>query len=189
MMSNSDLVSRLADLCANDTTFATDDYESFLADHAFEFQVAVQILNAPTYTRFGIGIGNLDSNVQIYLSGSTQILTETTDYTLDYQRGVFTTPSTEYRPLAARGTAYNLNLAAGDAWERIASRYVLEFDVTGVEGSYKRSQKYQQARDMASRFRTQAGVVSHYVERADQPSGLVNFADKRLYKRSDVTTR
>jgi hypothetical protein len=133
------------------------------------------VLNSPTFTRFGISIGNLDSTTQIYISGSTTVLTETTDYTLDYQRGIFTTPSANYRNLSARGTAYNLNLAAADGWERIAARYVLEFDVTGVEGSYKRSQQYSQAMGMAAKYRRSAGVTSSYVERGDMGGRTPNI--------------
>jgi hypothetical protein len=182
------LIAQLASYVNNDTTFTEDEYQMMLDDHATEFNQACAVLNSPTFTRFSVNVGNIDTNAVIFLSGSTTVLTETTDYTLDYHRGVFTTPTTDYRPLAMRGTSYNVFLAAADAWERIGARYALEFDFRDIEGQYLRSQQTQQCAAMAAKYRKMAGATSAYVERGDQPSGKVNFADKRLYKRSDVTT-
>jgi hypothetical protein len=158
-----------------DSTFTEDDYQGMLDDHAVEFNRALEPLNSPTLTRFGVGVGNIDTAAVVYLSGSRTILTETTQYTMDYQRGILTTPAINYQPLSCRGTAYNLYMAAADAWERIASRYVLEFDFSDVEGSYSRSQQSKMCQEQAAKYRRMAGATSTYVERGDQGSKLINI--------------
>jgi hypothetical protein len=170
-----DLLARLASLVNYDSTFTEDEYQGMLDDHAVEFNRACEPLNSPTLTRFWVGVGNIDTAAVVYISGSLTILTETTDYSLDYQRGLLTTPATTYRSLSCRGTSYNVFLAAADAWERIGARYALEFDFSDVEGTYNRSQQSAMCQQQAAKYRRMAGATSTFVERGDMGGKLINI--------------
>lgn len=161
------LIARLKKLCNNDTTLTDFDYQELLDDHAI---VVTGLLRPqiPFYTLHAAPFENLEAGAHVFYGFNT-LLTENTDYTADYQRGLFTTPQADYRGLRIQGTAFDLNGAAADGWERIASAQSDAFAWSDVEGSYHPEQARQFALDMAAKYRRKAWAIGHVVERADTP--------------------
>jgi len=163
------LVARVKALCNGDATLTDDDYQTLLDDRVVVVD-ALLTPRVPFYTEHVAPFENLESGSACKIFyGFNTLLIENTDYTADYQRGIFTTPAADYRGLRVLGKAYDLSAAAADGWERIAARYALEFDFSDVEGSYKRSQQSETCLKMAKRYRKKAWAIGSTVERADTP--------------------
>jgi hypothetical protein len=164
------LVARVKALCNGDTTISDDTYQEFLDDHAVVVAAYLES-RYPAYLEHVSPFESLETGAtcKLYAGGSETALIETTDYTADYQRGIFTTAAAERRGLRIVAKAYDIHAAAADGWERIAMRYSLEFDFSDVEGSYKRSQQIDMCLKLAAKERAKAWAIAHTVERADTP--------------------
>lgn len=55
---------------------------------------------------------------------------------------------------------YDLNAAAADIWEEKAAALAADFDFSADGASYTRSQKYQQAKDMAAHYRRRRSATT-----------------------------
>jgi hypothetical protein len=124
----------------------------------------------------------------VYLRGSTTMLVADTDYTIDLQRGIVITPSSDYRALSLQGVAYDLNAAAAAGWERIAGRYALEFAFSSAGSSYSRHQQIEGAQKMAMHYRAKAWPKVSTVDRADTPPlrDHDDWHQYSLYRRADI---
>jgi hypothetical protein len=182
------LIARVRALANGDTTLSDDDYQTMLDDHAVVVNGLLRP-QIPFYTTHAAPFENLEAGAKIFYGYAT-LLTENTDYTSDYQRGLFTTPAADYRGLRIQGTAYDINAAAADTWERIASRSADAFAWSDVEGSYHPEQARAFALDMATKYRRKAWAVGHVVERADTPpdqtQNSYHDALVRQHRRSDI---
>lgn len=172
------LIARVRGMCNGDTALTADDYQLLLDDHAFAVECALT-QRPPFFTQHQSPFENLEDGAQVYVGYNT-LLTEDDDYTIDLPRGIVTTPAADYRVLYLQGMAYDLNAAAADGWERIAARYVGQFDFSSVEGRYSLSQQLDQARTMAAHYRARAWAVSSTVDRADTPAFQPQRADQVL---------
>jgi hypothetical protein len=170
------LIARVQAMCNGDTSLTADDYQAMLDDHAVAVSAPLEP-QAPFYTTHAAPFENLEAGAVVYYGYNTR-LTENSDYTADYQRGIFTTPAAEYRGLKVLGMAYDLNAAAADGWEQIAARSVDAFAWSDVEGSYHPEQARQFALDMAKAHRRKAWATSRTVERADTPAGPSDWHDQ-----------
>ncbi len=171
------LIARVKAMCGGDTTITDDDYQVLLDDHAFVVECALE-QRPPFFTQFRSPFENLEEGAVVYIGYNT-LLTEGVDYTIDLQRGIVTTPATNYQVLYLQGMAYDINAAAADGWERIAARHVDEFDLSADGSSLKRSQVYEQATAQAAKYRSKAWAVPVSVDRADMPGQMSN-ADRFL---------
>ena len=162
------LIARLRKLCGGDTAFDDFDYLELLDDHAVAIDCVLEP-RAPFYTEHVAPFGSIEIGARVFYGYNT-LLTESTDYTADYQRGIITTPAANYQGLRLQGKAYDINAAAADGWERIAQRTADAFDWSDVEGSYKPSQARDFALGMAAKFRRKAWAISRTVERGDTPA-------------------
>lgn len=176
--SMADLIARLRALLAGDATLTDDDLQTMLDDHAVSVDVFL-LPRAPFYTRHEGPYENLEDGAVVYVGYNTA-LAETTDYTIDLQRGIVTTPAADYRGLRLFATAYDLHAAAGDGWELIASRYVGQFDFTDAGNQYVRSQQHRQALEQAARHRAQAGASVATVRRSDSGTASDGTAARML---------
>lgn len=182
------LISRLRALCNNPAALSDDDLATILDDHAV---VVTGLLRPvlPFYVQHAAPFANLEAGASVYYGYST-LLTENTDYTIDSQRGIVTTPQADYRGLRIQGMAYDLNGAAADAWERLAGAQADAFAWSDVEGSYHPEQARQFCLDMAAKYRRKAWAVGHTVERADTPptqgSDAYHAQLVRQHRRSDI---
>lgn len=170
------LIARLRVMLNSDATFANADLQTLLDDHAIAVDALLEP-RAPFYTKHLAPFENLETDAIIYYGYNTA-LTENSDYTADYQRGLFTTPAAEYRGLKILGMAYDLNAAAADGWEQIAARSADAFAWSDVEGSYHPEQARQFALDMAKAHRRKAWATSRTVERADTPVGPSDWREQ-----------
>jgi len=163
------LIARVKSFCNGDTTLTDDDYQQLLDDHAIVVD-SLLTPRVPFYVEHVSPFENLEegSACKIYYGYNT-LLVENTDYTADYQRGIFTTPAANYRGLRVLGKAYDINAAAADGWEHIAQRYSTEFDFGTLGWKYERSQQIDMCLKMAARYRKKAWAISHTVERGDTP--------------------
>lgn len=159
------LIARVKAMANGDTTLTDDDYQTLLDDHSVQVDSRL-IPRRPFYTVHTAPFENLESGAVVYYGYNTR-LTETTDYTIDLQRGIVTTLAADYRGLCIQATAYDINAAAADAWERIAARSADAFDWSDVEGSYKPSQARDYALAQAKTYRRRAWAVSTVIERGD----------------------
>jgi hypothetical protein len=182
-----DLIERVKAMCNGDTTITDDDYQQLLDDHAVPIDAPL-VPQAPFYTRHLAPYGNLEADTVVYLSGSTTMLSVDTDYTIDLQRGIVTTPTADYRALSLQAVAYDINAAAADGWERIAGRYALEFAFTSAGSSYSRQQQIEGAKKMAVQYRAKAWPKVSTVDRADTPPLREpdDWHQYGLYRRSDI---
>jgi hypothetical protein len=172
------LIARVQAMCNGDTTLTADDYQQLLDDHAVAVSADLTP-QPPFYTTHAAPFENLEAGAVVYYGYNTR-LTETTDYTADYQRGLITTPAADYRGLQILGTAYDLHAAAADGWERIAGRSADAFAWSDVEGSYHPEQARQFALDMAKAHRRKAWASSRTVERADTPASPGDWREQVL---------
>src|SRR5205807_10274895 len=99
-------------LCGGDTTISDDDYEQLLDDHAFVVECALT-QRPPFFTQHRSPFENLEAGCVVYIGYNT-LLIENTDYTIDLQRGIVTTPATNYQVIYVQGMAYAINAAAAD---------------------------------------------------------------------------
>lgn len=161
------LIARLRSLLANDTTFTDDDLQGMLDDNAV---LVVEQLTPeqPRYVRHLSSAGNFEAGVQVFF-GMTQL--DSSSYTFDAQRGIVTTPQPDYRGLRLEGTAYDINAAAADGWDRIAGRFVNEFDFSTSSKGFKRSQQHAHALGQAKTFRAKAWAKTVTTERSDMAPG------------------
>ena len=164
----SHLIARLRKLLADDTTFSDFDLLELLDDHSVVVDSYLEP-QPPFFTEHVAPFENLELAAKVYVGYNT-LLTVDVDYTADYQRGIFTTSAADYRGLKLLGKAYDVNAAAADGWDRIASRSASAFDWSDVEGSYKPSQARDYASSQASRFRARAWARSRTIERHDTAS-------------------
>src|SRR5512138_1360431 len=162
------LIARVKALCGGDTTISDDDYQTLLDDHAVTVNALLEP-QQPFYTEHAAPFENLEAGAKVYY-GYNILLTETTDYTADYQRGLFTTPAADYRGLRILGKAYDIHAAAADGWERLAARSADAFAWSDVEGSYHPEQARQYKLDMAKAHRRKAWATGRTVERNDTPA-------------------
>ena len=95
------------------------------------------------------------------------LLVENTNYTADYQRGIFTTPAADYRGLKILARAYDVHAAAADGWDKVAARSSDLFAWSDVEGSYHPEQARDFATGQAKRYRAKAWATSRTIERHD----------------------
>lgn len=161
------LIARVRRCCNGDTTLTDDNYQELLDAHAVLVD-SYLTPRSPFYVDHVSPFENLEESTacKVYYGYNT-LLTESTDYTADYQRGIFTTPAANYQGLKVLGKAYDVNAAAADGWERIAARYSLEFTFSDVEGTYQRQQQIEKCLDMAKHYRAKAWATSRAVERHD----------------------
>lgn len=159
------LISRLRGMLAGTTSFSDDDLQSLLDDHAFAFDTSL-VPRAPFYVEHEAPYENIEVGCRVYVGYNT-LLTEEVDYTIDLSRGVVTTPAADHRGLQAYGTAYDLNAAAADGWERIAAGKADQFDLSADGSNLRRSQLHEQALTQAAAFRKKAWATQRNVERSD----------------------
>lgn len=161
------LIARVRLALNSDTTFTDDQIQELLDDHSVIVDSYLEP-QRPFWTDHVSPFENLESGAvcKVYYGYNT-LLTESTDYTADYQRGIFTTPAANYRGLKVLGRAYDVNAAAADGWDKIAARVWDEFSFNDVEGSYQRQQQYDNATKQAARYRAKAWAVSRTIERHD----------------------
>lgn len=162
------LILRLRRMCGGDTTTMTDDTCQELLDNHSVLVDSFLDPRVPFWTEHVSPFENLEEGAlcKIYYGYNT-LLTETTDYTADYQRGIFTTPAANYRGLKILARAYDINAAAGDGWERLAGVGADGFDWSDVEGSYSPSQARDYKLSQAASYRAKAWAVVRTVERHD----------------------
>jgi hypothetical protein len=161
------LIARVQRMCVSSSSLTADDYQTLLDDHAVEVNGVLEP-QRPFYTTHAAPFENLETNAQVFYGFKT-LLVENTDYTADYQRGLFTTPAADYRGLRIVGTAYDLHAAAADAWELIAAGQASVFAWSDVEGSYHPEQARDYALMMATKHRRKAWATGRTVERLDTP--------------------
>lgn len=161
------LIARLKKLLGSTTTLTDFDLLELLDDHAVSVNGVLEP-QRPFYTQHVAPFENLEIGAQIFYGFKT-LLTENTDYTADYQRGLFTTPAADYRGLRIVGTAYDLHAAAADAWELVAAGQASVFAWSDVEGSYHPEQARDYALTMATKHRRKAWATGRTVERNDTP--------------------
>jgi len=163
------LIARVKAMCNGSTTLSDDDYQTLLDDHAVAVNANL-IPRVPFFTQHVAPHENLEAGpVNVIYYGYNTQLVENTDYTADYQRGIFTTPAANYRGLRILGMAYDINAAAADGWERLASQAADSFAWSDVEGSYHPEQARQYKLDMAAKYRSRAWAMGRTVERNDTP--------------------
>lgn len=165
--SMSDLIARVRSLCASNATLTDDDIQTFLDDHSVSVNGVLEP-QRPFYTTHAAPFENLEQGANVFYGFKT-LLIETTDYTADYQRGLFTTPQADYRGLRIVGTAYDIHAAAADAWEQIATGQASVFAWSDVEGSYHPEQARDYALTMAQKHRRKQWATGRTVERDDTP--------------------
>jgi len=175
------LIARVKAMCNGDTTLSDDDYQTLLDDHSITVQALLEP-EPPFYTEHAAPFENLEAGAKVYYGYNT-LLTEATDYTADYQRGLFTTPAADYRGLRILGKAYDINAAAADGWERLAARSADAFAWSDVEGSYHPEQARQYKLDMAAKYRRKAWATSRTVERGDTPAQQYGDERERFIRR------
>jgi len=161
------LIARVKALCNGNTTISDDNYQTILDDHSVSVNGVLEP-QRPFYTIHAAPFENLEQGAQIFYGFKT-LLVENTDYTADYQRGLFTTPASDYRGLRIVGTAYDIHAAAADGWEQLAASSPDAFAWSDVEGSYHPEQARQFKLDMAAKHRRKAWATGRTVERADTP--------------------
>ncbi|SRR6266540_1138767 len=161
------LIARLKKLIRITTDLTDFDYLELLDDHAVSVNGVLEP-QRPFYTLHAAPFENLEIGSQIFYGFKT-LLVENTDYTSDYQRGLFTTPAADYRGLRIVGTAYDLHAAAADAWELVAAGQASVFAWSDVEGSYHPEQARDYALTMAKAHRRKAWGTGRTVERDDTP--------------------
>lgn len=161
------LIARLRSLLANDATFTDDDLQGMLDDNAL---LVVEQLTPeqPRYMRHFSSASNFEAGAQVFF-GMIQLATN--EYAFDAQRGIVSTPQPDYRGLRLEGTAYDLNAAAADGWDRIAARFVQEFDFSTSSKGFKRSQQHTNALAQAKTFRQKAWAKTVTTERSDMLPG------------------
>jgi hypothetical protein len=160
------LIARVRALCNGDTALTDDDIQVLLDDVAYPVDAPL-IPMEPFATRLIGPYPNLEAGAVVYVAGTSTPLVEGTDYTIDLQRGMVTTPVARRDALRIQGTAYDVFAAAAAGWDRIAARYTLEFDFTSVEGSYSRSQQLALCQRMAAQYRARAWPHTITVDRDD----------------------
>ncbi|MDQ2995460.1 MAG: hypothetical protein M3R61_00170 [Chloroflexota bacterium] len=161
------LIARLKKLIRITTDLTDFDYLELLDDHSVSVNGVLEP-QQPFSTRHAAPFENLEIGAQIFYGYKT-LLVENTDYTSDYQRGLFTTPAADYRGLRIVGTAYDLHAAAADAWELVAAGQASVFAWSDVEGSYHPEQARDYALTMATKHRRKAWAIGRTVERGDTP--------------------
>jgi hypothetical protein len=159
------LIARTRKLLGGDTVLADIDIQELLDDHAIVVDSYLDP-RPPFYTEHVSPFENLETGARVYYGYNT-LLTLTTDYTIDEQRGIVTTLAADRRGLKILGMAYDINGAAADGWERIASRGADLFAWSDVEGSYHPEQARDFATNQAARYRAKAWAVSRTIERHD----------------------
>ena len=159
------LIARVRAMCAGDTTLTADDYQTLLDDHAVVVDSYLEP-QPPFYLDHISPFENLEAGAKVYYGYNT-LLTVTTDYTIDLQRGIVTTVAADYRGLKILGYAYDINAAAADGWELIANRSAGLFAWSDVEGSYHPEQAREFATDQAKRYRAKAWAMCRTIERHD----------------------
>jgi len=166
------LIARVKAMCNSDTSLSDNDYQTLLDDHAIIVDSYLEP-RVPFYTQHVSPFENVESGSAciIYYGYNTQLI-ETTDYTADYQRGIFTTPAADYRGLKIYGVAYDIHAAAADGWERLAEASAGAFAWSDVEGSYHPEQARQFKLEQAKAHRRKAWAIGRTVERADTPALL-----------------
>lgn len=168
-MARATMAALIADLRAKvngDATFTDDDLERLLDAHAMSVDIRLEP-RPPFYREHRAPVAPWEEGALVYI-GYAEELELGTDYTIDLLRGIVTTPAAEHRSIFIQGTAYDLNAAAADGWERIAGRHVGEFDFSANEASHRRSQTHEQALRQAETFRGRAWARTSTVDRADQ---------------------
>jgi hypothetical protein len=180
------LISRLGKLLPAAAAFTDDDLQEMLDGHAFTFDVSL-VPRLPFYKQHEAPYENIEAGAGVY-TGYNQVLVEGTDYTIDLSRGIVSTPAADRRGLMIQGSAYDLNAAAADGWERVAAAHVGEFDVSHDDGSsLKRSQVHDQALTQAAKYQSKAWATQTSVERSDM-TGSGDTTANRLregFRRTD----
>lgn len=159
------LIARVRALVGGDTVLSDDDIQTLLDDHAILVD-SYLTPRPPFYATHVSPFENLETGALVYFGYNT-LLILTTDYTIDAQRGIVTTLASDYRGLKLLGYAYDINGAAADGWESIASRSASLFAWSDVEGSYHPEQARAFATEQACRYRAKAWAVSRTIERHD----------------------
>jgi hypothetical protein len=159
------LIARSRKLLNGDTVLDDDDIQELLDGHAIVVDSYLEA-QPPFYTQHVSPFESLETGARIYVGYNT-LLTITTDYTIDEQRGIVTTPLADYRGLKILGMAYDVNAAAADGWDRIAGRGADLYGWSDVEGSYHPEQARDFATNQAQRYRAKAWAVSRTIERHD----------------------
>src|SRR5689334_23368247 len=101
-----DLIARLRGFAGGDTTITDDDYQALLDDHAFPVEAALSP-RPPFFVQHQSPFENLEAGAIVYIGYNT-VLVEDTDYTIDLQRGIVTTPAANYQVLYLQGMAYDV---------------------------------------------------------------------------------
>ena len=172
------LIARVKALANGDAQISDDDYQQLLDDHAFVVECALEP-RPPFYTQHRSPFENLETGCAVYVGYNT-LLDEDTDYTIDLQRGIVTTPAANYQVIYLQGMAYDVYAAAADAWERIAARHVGKFDLSADGSSLRRSQLHEQALAQAAACRRQAWATTVTTERSDTAGDAAAQAAQRL---------
>lgn len=161
------LILRLQALCNGESVITATVAQQLLDDRAVFIEEPLRP-DVPFYLKHFASYGNLEegSATRVWYGYNT-LLTETTDYTLDSQRGVVTTPSADRRGLRIQSVAYDLYGAAADGWERIALADVGSGDkVSGLGYSFEGG-TFPDAHKVAAYYRVQAWPRVERVRRDD----------------------
>lgn len=162
------LVARLRKMLDGSDTFTDDDLQELLDNHAMTIDVRLTS-RTPFYTQHIAPVSDLEDTAIVYV-GLTALV-KGSDYTIDLQRGIVTTPVADYRGLMLHATSYDLNASAADGWERIAGGKVGHIDISANQASQRRSQGWEHAVAQAAHYRARARVITGTVDRADTPGG------------------
>lgn len=162
------LITRLRAMCGGDAVTLTDALCQELLDNYSVLVDSYLTPRVPFWTEHASPFENIEEGTlcKIYYGYNT-LLTETTDYTADYQRGIFTTPAANYLGLKILARAYDINAAAADGWERLAATSADAFDWSDVEGSYSPSKARDYKLAQAKSYRAKAWALVRIVERHD----------------------
>ncbi|HNP72989.1 MAG TPA: hypothetical protein PKK15_17870 [Kouleothrix sp.] len=161
------LIARLQALVASDATITAALAQQLLDDRAV---LVAQPLRprVPFYLDFVCDYENLEegSVTKIWV-GYNQLLTEGTEYTVDYQRGIVTRAAADYRGLRIMTIAYDLWGAAADAFDLIATGDLGGGDSVAGLGYTFTGGTFSDASKLAARYRTRAWPRTERAERID----------------------
>jgi hypothetical protein len=180
------LIARLQALLNSDPSITDDDAQQLLDDRAVFFDAPLTP-RIPFYVQHLSPWENLEEGaVTIVYYGYNLMLIETTQYTVDYQRGVVTTLEADRRGLKMQSVAYDLYGAAADGWEGIAGAHTgLGGKISGLGYSIDSGSAKADALDMAQKYRALSWPRTHQTERADSiidPRQAYDWHNARHYR-------
>jgi hypothetical protein len=180
------LIARLKTLLNNNASISDEQAQQLLDDRAVFFEAAI-IPRTPFYTQHVAPWENLEEGAAtIIFYGYNTMLIETTDYTVDYQRGVVTTVAADRRGLKMLSVAYDVYGAAADGWQSIATTTLgAGGKISGLGYSIDASSASSDALSMASHYRALAWPRTQKTERDDtvlDPRWPENWHHARHYK-------